>query len=317
VGINGVPSYTNALTRYRRADTSGNHFTAIAVAGEDSIEIEPCASDTVETSSINSQYRGWRETAGAEWQRVYSNRSFGVLSVSDSQQVEHIHQQDQILDPLKPIPGRHACPIPHNLVQSVPVYMEDSNNAFSTAKYRIEWQGSGVAMTAGSAVWLQRPNFDVAQPIGAFSPYVGTLKRTDSTSFGSRFSTGESGSFGQVFIYPVAPLSISAGGGMQTFAFGGRMSLTPRLNASYRMGEKAGMNIAYAAYAQLPPYEYLLSYPANRSLLPMRVTHKVVGMDLGFLPDSQVRLEALCEGIQRHPSPRRNTLRLRCTRWST
>jgi hypothetical protein len=292
VGIDGVPSYTNALSRYRKDWQSGNHLTLVNLAGWDSIDIEPCASDTVETSSIDSEYRGWRETTGGEWQHVYSARSFGVWTISDSEQVEHIDQEDQIVNPLKVANPRIACPIPDGDIQTAPVYAENSNNAFSTAAYRYEWGNSQIALTAGSSFWLQRPHLQIAQPEGAFSPYLSTPTRTDTTSFDSDFSKGESGTFAQVLTHPLRDLSVGAGGRLQTFAFGSQLTLTPRLSASYRLGERATINVAYAGYAQLPPFAYLLAYPVNRTMTPMRATHAIMGASFNLIRTSMVRLEA-------------------------
>ncbi len=258
----------------------------------DSIEIEPCASDSVETSSIDSQYRGWRETTGGEWQRVYSARSFGVFTVSDSEQVEHIDQQDQIVNPLKVANPKVACPIPDGDIQTTPVYAENSNNAFSTANYCYEWANSQIALTAGGSFWLQRPHLHIVQPDGAFSPYLSTPTRADTTSFDSDFSTGESGTFAQVLTHPLKSLSVGVGGRLQTFAFGNQMTLTPRLSASYRLGERAALHAAYAGYAQLPPFAYMLAYPVNRSMSPMRAKHEIVGTNFELFQSSMVRIEA-------------------------
>jgi len=292
VGIDGVPSYTNELTRYRRSSASGDRITLLNTAGWDSIEIVPCASDTLETSTIESEYTGWRETTGVEWQRLYSPRAFAVLSVSDSEQVEHINQEDQIADPLhiKRIP--HACPIPDSDIQTTPAYQEDSNNAFSSASYRYEWGTSRIGLTAGSSVWLQRPDFQVFQPIGAFSPYSDRPVRADSDSFRRSLSTGETGTYTQLVVHPFAHFSVSGGGRFQTFAFGNHTTVTPRLSASYRIGEYTALHASYSDYAQLPPYVYLLAYPVNQSMSPMQVTHKIVGMDLGMAASLQIRMQA-------------------------
>lgn len=302
VGIDGVPSYTNEFTRYRKTDAAGNRFTMINVAGWDSIVIEPCAGDPLETSTIDSTYMGWRETTGVEWQRVASTRSFSVMDVSDSEQVEHINQEDQIADPLNVKRIRVLCHIPADVVKAIPVYLENSNNAFSTAKYRYEWGGTRIAVSAGSSVWLQRPHFQIAQPAGAYSPYSNTPQRTDSNSFHRSFSTGETGTFSQAVLHPIRRLSISGGGRLQTFAFGNHTTLTPRLNAAYSFGEKASVHVAYAGYAQLPPYAYLLAYPINNSMSPMRVTHQIAGMDVGFVPGSQIRVEAYNKDYRRIPA---------------
>jgi outer membrane receptor protein involved in Fe transport len=185
-----------------------------------------------------------------------------------------------------------GCPIPASAFQPTPVYMEDSNNAFSTASLRFEWSASRMALSAGSAVWLQRPHYQIDQPIGAFSPYSAAPVRTDSTSFASDFSTGETGSFAQFTMHPIKALELSAGGRLQTFAFGSHTTLTPRASVRYSLGESVSLHAAYASYAQLPPYVYMMSYPQNRSMSPMRSTHEIVGMDLGFIPSSAIRIEA-------------------------
>jgi TonB-dependent Receptor Plug Domain len=292
VGIDGVPAYTNEFTRYRRTNSDGSRFTLLNVAGWDSIAIEPCASNPWETTTINSSYSGWRETTGVEWQRVYSPRSYAVMDVSDSEQVEHIHQSDQMVYPREVWLSPVRCPIPKGTFHYTPVYKENSNNAFSSAKYRYEWAGSGFSVSAGSAVWLQRPSFEVAQPEGAFSPYSYTPTRSDSNSFERSLSTGETGSYAQFVAHPRKSLTLSGGGRVQTFAFGAHTTLTPRISADYGLGEKAHIHVAYANYAQMPPYAYLLAYRVNQGMEPMRVVHEIAGLEMGFVPASQVRLEA-------------------------
>jgi len=292
VGINGLPSYSNELARYRHNDSSGNRFTILQLAGWDSVKVAPCEQNTHETSSIDSQYSGWRETTGAEWQHVYSSRSFGVASISDSEQVEHIDQQEQIINPLHigKIPG--TCPVPASLFTPTPVYMESSNDAFSSANYRFEFSASRFSVSTGSSFWLQRPHFTIDQPLGALSPYSVAPVYADSTSFASNFSSGETGSYAQMTVHPLRGLTMSGGGRVQTFAFGSHTTVTPRLSVRYSLGEHLGVHAAYASYAQLPPYVYMLAYPANRAMTPMRDTHEVIGMDIGLVPSSEIRIEA-------------------------
>ncbi|MGA2651286.1 MAG: TonB-dependent receptor [Terracidiphilus sp.] len=292
MGLGGLPSYTNEVSRFRRNDSSGNRLTLLQVAGWDSLNVTPCAGDVWESSSIDSQYSAWRETTGAEVQRVYSTHSFGVASVSDSEQIEHINQQDQIPNPLNFAQVILDCPIPAALAIQTPVYMENSNNAFSNASYRYELAASRVSLSAGSAFWLQRPDYQIQQPIGAFSPYSLDEVRADSTSFTSDFSTGETGSYAQLTGRPLKPLELSAGARLQTFAFGNHTTITPRLSLRYSIGEFVGIHLAYASYAQMPPSVYMLAYPQNRSMLPMRSTHEIAGMDFGFVRSSQIRIEA-------------------------
>jgi hypothetical protein len=292
VGINGVPSYDNELTRYRRRNSSGGSMTVLNVAGRDRISITPCPSDPWETSTINSTYEGWRETTGVELQHVHSLHSFSSFNVSDSEQVEHIHEADQVPNPLKPMIKAGSCSTVQSFVQTLPVYSEDSNNAFSTAKYNYQYARGGISMSAGSAFWLQRPQFDVDQPNGAFSPYDPTMTRMDATSFHSSPAVGESGTYAETMFHPVKALSISAGGRLQTFAFGSHVTATPRVSAAYQLGESTAVHVTYAGYAQMPPYAYMVAYPVNRTMSPMRATHEIAGMDFGGIPHSHLRAEA-------------------------
>lgn len=291
-GIGNLPSYTNEFSRLRHNDQAGNRLVLLHVGGWDSVSIDPCENDPYETSSINSRYSGWRETTGVEWQRVYSAHAFGVVEASDSEQAEHIHQQDQMIDPTKFNEVMIQCPIPIAQQRLTPVYMEDSNSAFSKAGYRFDWSASSLSFSAGSSFRLQRPSFNVQQPLGAYSPYSAAAVRSDNTSFTSALSTGESGSFAEFTAHPFKSLALNGGGRLQTFAFGDHITVTPRLSLRYGLGEHVGLHAAFAQYAQMPPFIYLLSYPSNRFLQPMRSTHEIVGMDIGFGPPAEIHIEA-------------------------
>ena len=302
-GLNGVPSYTNELVRFRRSEPSGDQLKLLHVAGWDSISIAPCAEDFFETSSIDSQYSGWRETTGLIWQHVLSAKSFSVLNISDSEQVESIRQQDQIADPLQmTFVPEIGCARAAAGISPIPVYSEDSNNAFTTAGYSVEWGSSRFGVAGGTAFWLERPHFNVAQPSGAPSPYLATPVRADSTSFFSDFSTGQSGSYLQAQVRPLKNLSLGAGIRLQTFAFGDHITVTPRASVRYELGESLSLHAAYGTYAQLPPYINLLAYPGNRAMRPMRADHEIAGADLSLFRGSLIRLEAYQKNYQDVPA---------------
>jgi hypothetical protein len=291
VGIGGLPKYANELARYRHSDSSGDHLTILHVGGWDSIEVAPCAIDYQESSSIDLQYSGWRETTGVEWQHVYSPNSFGVATVTDSEQVEHIHEQQQIMNSsgLTTSTAGETCA---GNSPPTPVYMEDTNDAFNSVGYRYERSGSKVDISAGTSFWLLRPNFNISQPVGAQTPYSATPAWVDYTSFASNFASGETGTFAEITTHPLKALSLGFGGRLQTFAFGDHSTITPRLSLRYSLSERMSIHAAFASYAQMPPSVYLLAYQQNRSMLPMRDTHEVIGMDLGILPASAIHIEA-------------------------
>ena len=277
-----LPAYTNALLRFRRSDARGNRLTLLDVAGMDSLDVVPCAKNGLETSTIDSHYRGWRNTAGLEWQRVYSPKSLGIVTVSDSEQVEHINQDDQLIDPLRQQyygPDNDDCRngVPGLVV--TPVYGDRSNDAFTTAGYRYERTASRVSLDAGGSVQLDRPHYAIAQPVGIASPYSADPARTEATSFSSHLATEETGSFAQLVVHPWKALAVSGGARLQTFAFGSHTTLTPRASARFWVNRSLALQVAYAEYAQLPPYVYMLAFAQNRTMSPMRATHKIVGLD--------------------------------------
>lgn len=291
-GIGTLPSYTNELARLRRTDDRGNRLTVLQLGGRDSIRIAPCPGDAAESSTIQSQYSGWRETTAVEWQQVYSKSSFGVVNFSDSEQVDHIAQKDQLLDPTHLPAKGDTCALPPSAPPPELVYTEDTNTAFDTAGYRFDWSRSKLTVTAGSAFWLQRPQYRIDQPLGVLSPYSTAPVRADSTSFSSNFSTGESGTYTEMSASPVKGLVLSAGARLQSFALGNHSTLTPRLSLLYNFGEYLRFHAALASYAQMPPFVYLLSFAQNRSLLPMRATHEVAGIEIGPVLASRLRIEA-------------------------
>ncbi len=290
--IMGLPSYTNELSRFRRHDDAGNQLSVLNLAGWDSVDYTPCESDSGTTSAIASQYSGWRQTTGLVLQRVRSRNSFATLTLSNSEDVEQIDQQDQLIVPTQLKPIHIPCPIPAAEYHPTPVYMENSHEGSSTAGYGYEWARTWLALKTGGSVWLRQPHYRIDQPEGAFSPYSVAPVRADFTSFSSDFSTGETGSFAQLTVHPAKSVALSSGGRLQTFAFGGHTTLTPRASIQYRPDSAVAWHLAYAEYGQLPPYVYLLAYPGNHSMLPMRATHQVAGMDLGIVPSSKIEIEA-------------------------
>lgn len=116
----------------------------LSLTGIDSIKIRPSATDVYETNPFNIDYSGWRNTTGINWQHVFSAKSFGIVSLANSQQEQHVLQNDQLdLD--------------------TTVYNERTSDGITTAKY--DW-------TNGLRTWLTlstggRASVDSSQLYGA------------------------------------------------------------------------------------------------------------------------------------------------------
>lgn len=291
-GMSGVPSYTNEVSRITIQRPSGDSFTLLNITGWDSIKVTPCESDWEETSSIKSQYAGWRTTTGARWQKLLSTRSYGTLSLSDSENLQHVDQQDQFMDPTRARLAKAVCPLPKDYVKTTPVYMEHTNDGFTSGSGVYEWASTGFYASAGVTAWLQRPHFNIQQPVGVFLPYSSTYVRRDGLSISTQSNVGETGSFAAFSYHGRKGLTVGWGSRLQSFAFGRHITFTSRGSAQYKLGEHVAIHGALASYAQLPPYIYLMSFPENRFLAPMRAAHRILGVDLDLLPTSQIRVEA-------------------------
>jgi hypothetical protein len=286
IGLDGVPIYTNALVHAQRNLTAADNIMIDSLAGIDSINITPQALDDDETNTINTQYHGWRVTSGVRWRHVYSPEAFSTVTVSDSEQEQNIQQQDQLFDDVV-TKGYTSRTMP-----STQVYSEQTHDGVTNVRYDV-YASLTKHLTAilGGSGHLNRIAYNVAQPVGQQSPLSSDPARSDATSFSPHFSTGEAGFYAQgtcTFNH----WAISAGGRIETFAFGGHLTATPRLSAAYTLSKHTALHVSFGRYGQLPPFLDLLSFPQNRLLEPIRVRQIVGGMDLYRWSRGNIAVEA-------------------------
>ncbi len=288
IGIDGVPIYTNALVSGSRVLGDRDTFNFLSLSGQDSLNITPCAQNSLESNDIQTQYGAWRTTNGVRWQHGFSNATSGVLTVSDSEQSEHIDQQNQLLDNLT------DCDTPTNPFTAAQVYREHTHDGMSILQYAVTSElAPGMELNAGSQARLDRIDYNVAQPIGQQSPYSADPAYSNATTFARDFAAGQSGSWAELTLQLNHAWSVTGGGRLQTFATGGdHLTLTPRLRTSYRLGEHHSAYAAFAEYAQQPSFIYLESFQQNHSLLPIHVQHIILGSELWKSDHVLVRLEA-------------------------
>ena len=295
IGLDGVPIYTNSLAHAQRNLTAADTITIDSLAGIDSIDITPQKLDDNETNTIDTQYRGWRTTNGVRWRHVYSADAFATVTVSDSEQEQNIQQQDQLFDDVM-TKGDTPSTMP-----STPVYSELTHDGVTNVRYDgYATLDKNLTLIVGTSAHLYRIGYNVAQPEGEQSPLSSNPERSDATSFAPRFSTGESGSYAQG-TYRVHRWTMSAGGRVETFAFGGHFTATPRLSAAYTLSEHTGLHGSFGKYNQLPPFLDLLSFPQNRSLKPIGVRQIVAGMDVYRWSGGTVGVEAYQKNYADYP----------------
>jgi hypothetical protein len=287
IGLNGVPIYSNVLIAPRLNPTSKDEITFLSLSGFDSIKITPAATDWLETSTIDTQYSGWRTTNGMRWRHSYSQSFLGILTASDSEQQEQVAQEDQFYEVVKTNPklGSH--------MPLTPVYSELSRDGRSTLKYDVGFDsGKRLSVMAGSSASLNHVDYNIAQPLGEQSPLSTNPAATDATSFAPNFLSGETGSYAEATLQPATRWTLSAGGRIQTFALGGHWTGTPRLHTAVRLSTHSAIHAAFGEYAQMPPAVYITSWAQNRELTPIRVRHLIAGSDLYTGTRGRIGVEA-------------------------
>ncbi|WP_446742555.1 TonB-dependent receptor plug domain-containing protein [Silvibacterium acidisoli] len=285
IGLNGVPIYTNAFSRAEWNPTSADEVSIDSLGGFDSLNITPTNDDKAETSTINMQYSGWRFTNGVRWRHTYSPQSFGVWTLSDSEDDETIHQEDQLFNNF-PLPGYNTITTP-----LTPVYSQLTHDGVTNLRYDgYHTSDSGLSLAFGASGHVYRIDYDVAQPYGEQSPLSPDPSRSDATSFYPHFWTGETGYYVQA-TKTLGKWSFDGGGRLQQFAFGSHLTATPRLGAALQLTDKVNLHAGFSEYRQLPPFLQLTSYSQNRFLEPIKVTHYTAGLRWNVAQDIAVNLE--------------------------
>jgi hypothetical protein len=261
IGMNGVPKYNNSLVRGDRSFGERDKVWGLALTGIDSIQIRPCYQDPWETSSFDIDYSGWRNTTGMNWQHVFGEKTFGVLTVSNAEQAQNILEADQLLD-------------------GATTYSEQSHEGTSTASYNMTSEVKPwLLFTAGVTHSMDRIHYNIQQPVPLPNPYSATYDPASVTGIVQQFHSNVDGGFAQATLALPLNATLTLSGRADHWAYGDHTSLTPRALLSVPvLGHRVGFG--YAEYTQMPSYLFLLAFPGNNALTPIKAEHSTFDLDL-------------------------------------
>jgi TonB-dependent Receptor Plug Domain len=280
IGFNGVPVYSNFLFRADKSLDAKNSLWGLSLAGIDSMNIHPDPLDLHETNAYDINYKGWRNTTGIGWQHLYSMRSFGVVTLSNSEQSQSVQDNAQML-------------------KNATVYSEDTSDGVTTAKYDWLLQAkSWLTITAGVRASVDRLNYDVQQPLGLQNPYSANAAPTNAMSLHRTFSTGSVAEYSQAAVSFPHGMKLIVGQRFSDWAIVGASTWTPKVLFMLPVFGKMA-HVGYAEYAQLPPSLYLLSF-SNR-LKPIRSEHVTGGIDLIHSHTTSLSVEAYQKRYMDYP----------------
>jgi hypothetical protein len=250
IGLNGVPHYRNFLARADLRTSERDTWWGISLTGIDSLLMNPDVADPQETSPFVTSYKGWRSTTGINWQHVFSNQAFGVMSIAESDQVQTISQQGQML-----------------LGQTV--YSEDSRDHLTTGKYDFEAQlNPKLTLTLGGRMGLDRLQYAVEQPIGLQNPYSADPAPENAAGFQRKFATGSGSLYAQLVVNLPHHASLSLGERGMDWALLGHARRSDKVLFELPFFGHV-FHLGFADYFQLPPTLYLLSFKNIETLRPI------------------------------------------------
>ncbi len=270
IGLNGVPHYTNNLVRADHTLANGDRIWGLSLTGIDSINITPDPNDTAETNAYNIRYTGWRNTTGVNYQHLFTARSFGVVTLANSEQQQTVNQNAQLYD-------------------NLPIYNEQTLDGDTTVKTEYTLEATPrLILSGGVNETVHRINYNILQPNVLTNPYSAVETISSATNITHNFSTNDDGGYGQAVITLPANLRLSVAARAHQWSFGDNFALTPKASLFVPLGLTHSFSVGYAEYAQLPSFLYLLSFPLNRDLKPIRSRHYTAAVTL--VDRSRVRL---------------------------
>ena len=270
IGIGGVPVYGNAEGKVVYDLNSNNRIWLADLGGRDNISIRPDGTNTNEQPDPNNiDYRGWRNAAGLNWQRIFGERGVGLLGLTYSTATEDVQANSiQLANALvtrnQSTEGDLA--VKYDLTLNVPVLR------------RLQIGGSGH--------WL-RVDYNEVYPIGVQNPYSPAPGRVNAFSTIETFWTRQANAYLQVSRNLGRRFSLTAGGRVDRYIYLHATRFSPRAGLTYKIAPRLSAIASFGTYYQQPFFSFTEADPINRGLAPMRADHYVAG--LSFAPSSSLR----------------------------
>jgi hypothetical protein len=282
IGFNGVPIYNNSLFRADKRVGEKNNLWGLSLTGVDSIKIHPSAHDAWETNPYDIAYQGWRNTTGINWQHVFSSRSFGVLSVSNSEQSQSLRENAQLL-------------------ANASIYAEDTRDGITTVKYDGTSQAKPwLTITGGVRGAIDRVDYRLNQPLGLQNPYSQSPAPMNATSFSHQIAPRTWAEYTQATVLLPKGIKIVAGQRYSQWSIVRGEAWTPKALLVVPILGRL-VHVGYAEYAQLPPMLYILSFNNNASLRPIRSRQITGGIEVVHYDHVRLTLEAYQKRYSDYP----------------
>jgi hypothetical protein len=275
IGINGVPIYTDGMSRFEWTPNNRDQISILTLDGGDSIDITPDACDPGVTLNVRTAYGGLRSTTGMVWQHMHGAKALSRLVASYSSQQQDIGQQLQA-------PGnnqsRQTCM--HTAVKLTSVYREKARDGIGSLAYGFQSGSRNWFYAAGATARINHINYAVNQPKGQQSPFNTSATWTDATTFDRNFSSGQGAAYVELTGHLGTRWAMTSGIREEVYALTSAHMLSPRGSMAFRVNAHQTLNASVSQSAQLAPAMNIVSYLANQQLRPIKVRQLSLGADI-------------------------------------
>lgn len=301
-GIGGVPVYYTFNGKVVYDLSPRDRLWAVSVTGLDKVRLgrKENASERLrqdELFNFDIRYRGWRTGSGLNWQRLFGDRSVGLLGITHARALVRQSVRDLVRNGV-PSPD---LPVEAVIAASPVVFQDDSSEGETTFKYdHTAWLQNFSKFQAGGYWKIYQLGYDTKAPFGseiAFSP----VPDVNPYFFFERRRTQQAGFYSQITRELTSRLSLTLGGRFDRYAFLGRSRFSPRAGLSLSITPKLAWRSSYGHYYQQPFFQFLVAFPENRALIPFRSTHYVTGFVYQVSPDFRVTAEAYRKEYRDYP----------------
>ncbi|HTV00701.1 MAG TPA: TonB-dependent receptor, partial [Luteitalea sp.] len=243
-------------------------------------------------------YRGRRSATGINWQRLFGQRTVGLLGVSVAEARVDQRIKDLAFGGIVAPPDQPAGEV---IAGSPVVFREDSGERETTLKYDLTTT-MGRAFKVQTGVLLKRFDIDyaTASPFGNDSPYVQEpgLAPFDLTR---RFSSSQAGAYVQATQDVLPALNVTYGVRFDRYAYLGDTTVSPRAGISYAFDDRWSWRTSVGRYVQQPFFLFLAAFDENRRLEPFRADHVVTGITYAGSGRMRATLEAYRKTYRNYP----------------
>lgn len=301
VGFGGVPTlYTvNAKAVYDL--TPKDRVWVVNVTGFDDIRLgRSDQTDDIEDeiNTFDIRYDGRRSATGINWQRLFGQRSVGLLGVTLSsarvdQQVKDLAFGGVVAPP--------DVPADDLIANSPVVFRENSGERETTIKYDLTTTlRPGMKLQTGGSVKVFDIDYDTASPFGNDSPYVREPGLAPFT-LTRRFRSSQAGLYVQATQDLTRRLNLTYGARVDYYDYLSSTKVSPRAGVSWAFDDRWSWRGSYGRYYQQPFFLFLAAFDQNRDLEPFQADHFVTGVSYTGAGRMRATVEAYRKNYDRYP----------------